>query len=218
MTALKGALRQSLRGRTVSGLLERLGIEPRRYWILVDLFHKLSERQEAVQQIGSTSLRVAAGILAVLFSVMSLMNLSMGVPAAVHLPVFLILTLFVLAMFLVPETANSLVNPVEGMILAHQPVNGATYTRAKLTHLLRIVFYIVLGMNGVPALIGTLLDGAAWFYAPLHLTAAFASSIVLALIFCSFFGWLIRFVPVRRLKGIAAIALAACRTNTESKT
>ena len=80
-----------------------------------------------------------------------------------------------------PETANSLVNPVEGMILAHQPVNGATYTSAKLTHLLRIVFYIVLGMNGVPALLGTLLEGAAWFYAPLHLTAAFASSIVLAL-------------------------------------
>ena len=42
MTALKAAVTQTLRGRTVSGLLERLGIEPRRYWILVELFHTLS--------------------------------------------------------------------------------------------------------------------------------------------------------------------------------
>ena len=206
MTALKAALRQTLRGRTVSGLLERLGIDPRRYWILVDLFHKLKKRREAVQQMGGIALRVAYGILVALSILISLVNWSMDAPVADHLSLFLISTLFVLAMFLLPETADSLVNPVEGMILAHQPVNGATYTSAKLTHLLRIVFYIVLGTNGIPALIGTLLDGAPWFYAPLHLTAAFASSIVLALIFCSFFAWLIRFVPVRRLKGIAVFA------------
>ena len=56
MTALKGALRQMLRGKTVSGLLERLGIEPRRYWILVDLFHTLSERRDTVQQLGGMAL------------------------------------------------------------------------------------------------------------------------------------------------------------------
>ena len=206
MTALKGALRQMLRGKTVSGLLERLGIEPRRYWILVDLFHTLSERRDTVQHLGGMALRVVAGILVVVFSLMSLAMFAVGESAETHFLNFLIVTPFVLAIFLVPETANSLSNPVEGMILAHQPVNGATYTSAKLTHLLRIVFYIVLGINGVPALLGTLLDGAAWFYAPLHLTAVFASSIVLALICCSFFGWLIRFVPPRRLKSIAAVA------------
>ena len=52
MSASKGAASQTLRGRMVSGLLERLGIEPRRYWILVELFRKLSERREAVQQLG----------------------------------------------------------------------------------------------------------------------------------------------------------------------
>ena len=206
MTSLKAALRQTLRGRTVSGLLERLGIEPRRYWILVDLFHKLSERRDTVQHLGGMALRVVAGILVVVFSLMSLAMFGVGESAETHFLDFLIFTPFVLAIFLVPETANSLANPVEGMILAHQPVNGATYTSAKLTHMLRIVFYIVLAINGVPALIGTLVGGAAWFYAPLHLTAVFASSIVLALIFCSFFGWLFRFVPPRRLKSIAAIA------------
>ena len=206
MTALKAALRQTLRGKTVSGLLERLGIESRRYWILVDLFNTLSERREAVQQLGGMALLVGTGFLLVISSLTSLVMWGIGVPAAFHLVFFLIVTLFILATFLVPETANSLVNPVEGMILAHQPVNGATYTSAKLTHLLRIVVYVVLGMNGVPALIGALLDGARWYYAPLHLTVAFASSIVLALICCSLFGWLIRFVPVRRLKNVAAIA------------
>ena len=59
MTALKGALRRTLRGGTVSGLLERLGIEPRRYWILVDLFYTLSERRDTVQQLGGMALLVA---------------------------------------------------------------------------------------------------------------------------------------------------------------
>ena len=206
MSASKGAASQTLRGRMVSGLLERLGIEPRRYWILVELFRKLSERREAVQQLGGTALLVVVGISAIVSSAMSVVMFAIGVPAATHFLIFLIFTLFILVAFLVPETADSLVNPVEGMALAHQPVNGATYTSAKLTHLLRIVVYIVLGMNGVPALLGTFLDGAPWFYTPLHLTAAFASSVVLALICCSLFGWLIRFVPVRRLKGIAMIA------------
>ncbi len=52
MTALKAAVTQTLRGRTVSGLLERLGIEPRRYWILVELFHTLSERRDTIQHLG----------------------------------------------------------------------------------------------------------------------------------------------------------------------
>ena len=206
MSASKAAPSQTLLGRMVSGLMERLGIEPRRYWILVELFRKLSERREAVQQLGGMALLVVVGISAIVSSAMSLVMFAIGVPAATHFLIFLIFTLFILVAFLVPETADSLVNPVEGMILAHQPVNGATYTSAKLSHLFRIVVYVVLGMNGVPALLGTFLDGAPWFYAPLHLTAAFASSVVLALICCSLFGWLIRFVPVRRLKGIAMIA------------
>ena len=206
MTALKAAVTQTLRGRTVSGLLERLGIEPRRYWILVDLFHTLSRRREAVQHLGGMALLVVAGLLLVVSSLMSFVMFATGAPPTTHVLFFLFFTLFILAAFLVPETADSLVNPLEGMALAHQPVNGATYTSAKLTHLLRIVVYVVLGMNGVPALLGTFLDGAPWFYAPLHLTAAFASSVVLALICCSLFGWLIRFVSARRLKGIAMIA------------
>ena len=40
-----------------------------------------------------------------------------------------------------PEIAEGLVNPVEGLILAHQPVNGHTWLAAKLTHLIRIVVY-----------------------------------------------------------------------------
>ena len=55
---------------------------------------------------------------------------------------------------LLSETANSLVNPVEGLVLAHYPINGATYTAAKLTHLLRILSYTVPALNLLPALAG----------------------------------------------------------------
>ncbi|MCY3756502.1 MAG: hypothetical protein OXG96_02155 [Acidobacteria bacterium] len=95
------------------------------------------------------------------------------------------------------------------MILAHQPVNGATWSAAKLTHLVKAVVYVVAGVNGVPALVGLFLphgDGMGWLIHPLeHLLIALGVGMVFALLCCSLFGWLIRFVPVRRLKAAAGL-------------
>jgi hypothetical protein len=107
---------------------------------------------------------------------------------------------------LVSEANNSLVNPVEGIVLAHQPINGATYTSAKHTHILRILLYLVPALNLIPAFAGLLLVGAPWYYPLLHLAAAFAEGIVLALACCALFGWLIRFVPPARLKSVGFAA------------
>ncbi len=49
-------------------------------------------------------------------------------------------------------------NPVEAHVLAHQPINGATYVAAKLTHLVRILLYLVPAMNAIPAFGGLLLE------------------------------------------------------------
>ena len=51
--------RRCFRGRTFARLLERCGIEPRRYWLLVDLFRLLADRGE-VARMGNqdSSLRI----------------------------------------------------------------------------------------------------------------------------------------------------------------
>ena len=88
-------------------------------------------------------------------------------------------------------------------------MNGATWSAAKLTHLVRAVVYVVAGVNGVPALIGLFLphgEGTGWLFYPLaHLLIALGAGMVFALLCCSLFGWLIRFVPVRRLKAAAGL-------------
>ncbi len=70
-------------------------------------------------------------------------------------------TAFLLVTVLISEAGNSLLNPAEAMVLAHQPISGATYTAAKLSHLLSIVLYLVPGINLVPALAGSDVEGCS---------------------------------------------------------
>lgn len=210
MRVLGAIAGRCLRGRGFSRLLEGCGIEPRRYWLLVDLFQKLGERGE-VARMGNQdySLRFLVIFWFFLASLISLAMAFTGTATEWYLLVFLGLTVFNLGILLIPEAAENLVNPVEGMILAHQPVNGATWSAAKLTHLVKAVVYVVAGVNGVPALVGLFLahgDGIGWLVYPLaHLLIALGAGMVFALLCCSLFGWLIRFVPVRRLKAAAGL-------------
>ena len=210
MKVLGSIARRCFRGRAFTRLLESCGIEPRRYWLLVDLFQTLGNRGE-VAQMGNQdySLRFLVIFWFFLASLMSLVMAFTGTDPEWYLLVFLGLTVFNLIILLIPEAAENLVNPVEGLILAHQPVNGATWSGAKLTHLIKAVVYVVAGVNGVPALVGLFLphgDGIGWLVYPLaHLLIALGVGMVAALLCCSLFGWLIRFIPVRRLKAAAGM-------------
>ena len=210
MKVLGSIARRCFRGRAFTRLLESCGIEPRRYWLLVDLFQTLGNRGE-VAQMGNQdySLRFLVIFWFFLASLMSLVMAFTGTDPEWYLLVFLGLTVFNLIIILIPEAAENLVNPVEGLILAHQPVNGATWSGAKLTHLIKAVVYVVAGVNGVPALVGLFLphgDGIGWLVYPLaHLLIALGVGMVAALLCCSLFGWLIRFIPVRRLKAAAGM-------------
>ncbi|MDE2664518.1 MAG: hypothetical protein OXI69_00030 [Acidobacteriota bacterium] len=210
MRVLGSIARRCLRGRAFTRLLESCGIEPRRYWLLVDLFQTLGNRGE-VARMGNQdySLRFLVIFWFFLASLISLAMAFTGTAPEWYLLLFLGITVFNLSILLIPEAAETLVNPVEGLILAHQPVNGATWSAAKLTHLVRAVVYVVAGVNGVPALVGLILphgEGTGWLVYPLaHLLIALGAGMVFALLCCSLFGWLIRFVPVRRLKAAAGL-------------
>jgi hypothetical protein len=208
MKAIRLAIQRFLRGPAVSRLLKRLGIDPRVYWLLMDLFGQLSERREIFSQLGrdGVAMRKAAWAYYILSGLMVLLFIVAGMTLATYFAVFLGLTALLLFTILLSETNNSLVNPVEGLVLAHQPIDGATYTAAKLTHLLRILLHLVPGLNLIPALAALMLKGCPWYYPLLHMLAAFAVGLVIALFCCAIFGWLIRFVPPSRLKSIGMIA------------
>src|ERR1035441_3664364 len=91
----------------------------------------------------NTKVMKASWLYYILSGFMTFVFIMTGMRPATYLVVFLALSGFLLFTTLLSETSNSLVNPIEGMVLAHQPINGATYTAAKLTHLLRILIHIV---------------------------------------------------------------------------
>lgn len=125
--ALRSLGKRLFHGPEFTALLRRCGIEPRRYWILVDLFETLGKRQEFAR-MGSDAytMRTFTIIWFFLSGGIGIVMAAFGANAGVYLLTFLALTVFQLSMLLIPEIAEGLVNPVEGLILAHQPVNGAT--------------------------------------------------------------------------------------------
>ena len=155
-----------LRGPRVDRFLQSNGIDAKRYWLLVDLFALISERGEMMDQLGrnGVALRAASWLYFFMSGILAVLLLVARAGVTEYLAAFLGFTAFVLLTVLLSETGNSLVNPVEGLVLVHQPINGATYTAAKLTHLARIVFYLVPGINAVPAAAGLLLPGSTWFF------------------------------------------------------
>lgn len=189
-------------GPRTQRVLERLGINAKQFRLLTDLFAYLSETGEATAELGrnQAALKAGAFVSTGISLVLAVALAAGGASPGTYLAVFIGFT----AVFVVPsilsEAGNTLVNPTEGTILAHQPVNGATYTAAKLTHLLRMVAYYVLSMNGLPAFIGLWMDGARWYYPAVHLSIAMAGGLIATLSCCGLFGWLLRTIPAKRLK------------------
>lgn len=211
MNAPRARLRRLLRGPCACALLRRCGIDARRFWLLMDLFDQLAENQDLMSDLGrdQVSLRAPALIYAALTALLSVFLLAAALPLRQYLWAFLLFSTLLLLLLLISETANSLVNPVEGLVLAHQPIDGATYTAAKLAHLVRILLYFVPALNLIPAFLGLALPRAAWTYPFLHLGAAFALGTLVALLCCAVFGWLVRIVPASRLKTAGHVAQLA---------
>ena len=209
MSGLLALGRRLLHGPAFTALLERCGIDVRRFWLLVDLFETLGARQEVVGMGNDYSMRGLMNIWFVLSAGISVLAAAFGAPPGFYLAGFLALTVFQLGVLLFPEIAESLVNPVDGLILAHQPVDGVTWSAAKAAHLTKIVAYAVTGLNAVPALVGLALahddTTLRLAYPFLHFLVALVVGMIFALLCCSVFGWLVRIVPVRRLKAAAAM-------------
>ena len=188
-------------GRT---LLAAVGVQPRQYQVLVDLFGTLGERKELLGNLGmdrhamnltSLGLLIPGGFIALLaFGEGSLATFNM---------ITLAVSSLVLLMLLVMEASNSFFNPAEVAVLAHRPIAGATYFAAKLTYLMVVVLRATVALNGPAALAGLVKPEARWFYPLTHFVAACAAGLFLALMACAVFGLLFRILPASRVRSAA---------------
>jgi len=177
-----------------------LGIDPRQYSLLLDLFSLLSDRMEFM---GTTvGLNRAAGwyfAMSLFFSVGAFIIPSLSGYLFLMIGYSMLFMLCVLWM----DAGNSILNPDEASVLAHQPISGATYVAAKLTHLLSLVVILIPALNLVPAVAGLYLRESRWFYPLTHLMAAYVAGLFVAFFVCAIYGWCFRYIAPAKLKNAA---------------
>jgi hypothetical protein len=188
-------------GRT---LLSAVGVQPRQYQLLVDLFGTLGERKELLGNLGTDKHAMNLTSLGLLFpgAVVALFAFAEGSLATFNM-ITLAMSSLVLFMLLVMEASNSFLNPAEAAVLAHRPIAGATYFVAKLTYLVIVVLRATVALNGPAALTGLAKPEARWFYPFTHFFAACAAGLFLALVACAVFGLLFRILPASRVRSAA---------------
>ena len=197
MMELRSSAEEIVKSKSLGKLCGILGINIRQYRLLLGLFSTLSDRLEFM---GLTAgLNKALG-----FYLVGSLLLSLVVLAKPTLPGYLLFmigfSMFILLWILLMDAANSIMNPDEASVLAHQPISGATYVAAKLTHVLVIVGAIIPALNLIPAIAGLSLRDSRWFYPLTHLLAAYLAGLFIAFLVCGIYGWLFRFISPANLK------------------
>jgi hypothetical protein len=187
--------------RFVATALKALGVHPGQYALLVDLFRKLSNRQEFEGGNGHTSLRTVVGLFGTISAFVNLF-IAFGPKPAIRDYVFgnFVFTTFMLLMILTIESINVFLNPIEASVLAHQPIRDRSYFAAKFTYLGMVVAYVVFPINIVPALAGLNLRGASWLHPLTYLAAVYLLGVFIALIACGVLGFLFRVFPAAKVK------------------
>jgi ABC-2 type transport system permease protein len=187
----------------VSALLRSLGIDPVQYGLLIDLFSKLSDRQEFEAGNARFSIKVTVGLFAFISALVNLI-VAFGPKPPVRGFIFgnFVFTTFLLLMILTMEAINTFLNPVEAAVLTHQPIRESSYFAAKLTYLAIVVAYVVFPINAVPALVGLNLDDASWLHPITYLISVYLLGFFIALVACGALGFLFRLIPPARVRNV----------------
>jgi hypothetical protein len=190
--------------QSMQRILHGLGLDPRQFVLFLGLFRSLSEREELMGIVGVNRFNIS--YLALFIAAILVLPWTLAVdstPAPFYLLADLALTFALTFLIIIREAANTLFNPVEASILAHNPIHGPTYAASKIAHILITVSYLVLGLNLYPALIGFVNKGAHWYWLVTHLASAFLIGFWTAFVICALYGFMIRLVPASLLKGIS---------------
>ncbi len=200
MTERRTLKNRLLETGTVKKIAAILGIDMRQYGLLLDLFDALSSRMDFMGRI--VEMRKVVGWYFAFSLLISLIVFTTRTLSA-YLLFMLGYSMFAVFFILMMDAANSIMNPDEASVLAHQPIRGSTYIAAKLTHLLVTVAAIVPSLNLVPAIAGLYFPESRWFYPLTHLMAAYLAGLFVAFFVCGIYGWLFLFISPAKAKNAA---------------
>jgi hypothetical protein len=99
--------------------------------VLIDLFSKLSDRQEFEAGNTRVSLRLTVGFFAFISGLINFI-VAFGPKPPVRAYIFgnFVFSTFLLLLILTVEAINTFLNPVEASVLAHQPIRDSSYFAA----------------------------------------------------------------------------------------
>lgn len=206
MNAGRPPLFERLAGSTpAQRLLTRIGLDSRQFIVFLRLLRTLSERQEFMGNLGvnRVELTYVALIYAVFIGTPMGLLVFLGLSAPLFLFCNLSMMLMLIVLVLVGESANTLYNPVEASVLAHNPVDSLTYAAAKIAHVMLAVLYLVPALAVPSAILGLRLREARWIWPLTHLAAAFLAGLFAAFLICALYGWMFRYLPAGRLKNFS---------------
>ncbi|GBD94848.1 hypothetical protein BMS3Abin05_02464 [bacterium BMS3Abin05] len=119
---------------------------------------------------------------------------------------FLILTvsMLMMAMAIIIEFHEIIVNPLDADILSHRPISSRTFFIARLANLFFYVTTMGAALTLVPAVIGIWVKGSHWSFFPLFFTISWLANLSAAAYMILLYTFLIKIVNYDRLKDILA--------------
>ncbi|NOY79238.1 MAG: hypothetical protein GXO76_15405 [Calditrichaeota bacterium] len=119
---------------------------------------------------------------------------------------FLILTIsmVMLAMAIIIEFHEIIINPLDADILGHRPITSRTFFVARLANLFFYITIMGASLTLLPAVLGVWVKGSHWTFAPLFLAVSWMANLSTAAYMILFYTLLVKWVNYDRLKDILA--------------
>ncbi len=119
---------------------------------------------------------------------------------------FLILTIsmVMLAMAVIIEFHEIIINPLDADILGHRPITSRTFFVARLANLFFYITVMGASLTLFPAVMGVWVKGSHWTFAPLFLAISWTANLSTAAYMILFYTLLVKWVNYDRLKDILA--------------
>ena len=113
-------------------------------------------------------------------------------------------SMVLVAMAIIIEFNEIIMNPEDGEILAHRPVDSRTYFWVKMANLLFYVTAFGLALNLPPAFVGLAYPGAPFYFPVVYLAVAWLAHATTAFAMVLLYSFLVRWLNYERLKDVLA--------------
>ncbi len=188
--------------------LSLLGVDSRQFWALLKTQIQLDFRASRLKTTTSTSARKRSYLITLLLYLLpSFMVASFGLQ---RLDLFgfafltLALSMIFIALAIIIEFNEIIINPDDAEILLFRPLSSRTYFWVKMANLLFYVSTFGLTMSLPPAIFGVWLPNSGWFFVPIYLLISWIAQISVAAFVIILYTLLVKVFNYERLKDILA--------------